>query len=112
MAEWIRVRTPSDTWGGNIVVGRICETRLGWVAYDDRHGERRMSLHADDASAIRAVLLRSSKTEKELDFEIADILDKLAEVRRLKLEAEGPIDAARAAEILERANEIGRSWTP
>ena len=104
MAEWQRVRI--DT----VVVGRICSTSRGWVAFDDRHGEARISLHDTQGQAEHAVIMRSSKSAKQLDTEAAEIVDRIREIRRMSSELDGPINAHRVAEILARANEIGRSW--
>lgn len=108
--RWIRVRTDGDQFGGNVVVGRVTCTYLGWVAYDDRHGEKRISLHATQEQATAAVLLRASMSEEELDRSVADIVDHIRELRRMRTELDGPVDAQRVAQVLERANEIGRLW--
>lgn len=111
MAEhWIRVRTPSDAFGGNVVIGRITWTDSGWLAWDDRHGAKRVSLHEDGDAAVAAVRLRASMSDEELDRETAEIVDLLREVQRLKAELDNPTTTNRIAEILARANEIGRLW--
>ncbi len=103
-SAWIRVRR----YGTG--VGRIAPALGGWVALDDRHGERRVSHHATADAARAAIFLRIDRTPKQLDAEVEDIVSKLREIAGLKRELQGPVDPDRIAEVLARANEIGRSW--
>lgn len=108
--RWVRVRTPSDEWGGSVVVGRVLRTYLGWLAYDDRHGESRISLHDTQEQATGAVRLRASKSAEDLDAMKASIVAHLLELRSLRKELDEPVTSDRVAAVLKRANDIGRLW--
>lgn len=107
--SWQPIRK-MQTDGFLVTVGRIRHSAHGWIAYDDRHGPRRISVHADWQDARDAVLFRAERSAEDLDREVASIVDALVEIRHLKAELEQQPKADRVAEILARANQIGRLW--